>query len=156
MPEIPSPHLPTASPTFDRRSANRVELTSTGRAGWSDNVKPSPISVLLMRAGVPSHNALRETEIVAKRKNIGRTRAKARSEEVDVEKTGAITLTARQLEVRRQRWRALKQQFDRAHHAGMTSLKRRDYRSLRAAILHERHIIDELRVLIDEARAQIG
>jgi len=136
--------------------ASRVELTSTVRAGRPDNVKPSPISVLLMRAGARSHNALRETEIVAKRKNIRRTRAKARSEEVDVEKTSAITLTARQLEVRRQRWHALKEQFDHAHHVGMSSLKRRDYHSLRAAILHERRIIDELRALIDEAKSQIG
>src|SRR5262249_39621736 len=127
--------------------ASRVELTSTVRAGRPDNAKASPIRVLLMRAGARSLKVLGATEVGRKRKNIRRTRAKARSDEVDVEKTSAITLTARQLEVRRQRWRALKQQFDRAHHAGMTSLKRRDYRSLRTAILHERHIIDELRVL---------
>ena len=107
-----------------------------------------------MRSGVPSHNARRETEIVAKRKNIKRTRTKARRD--DGEGTIAITLTADQLQLRRQRWRALKTQFDDTHNAGMGSLKRRDYDGLRAAILHERSIIEEWRALIDEARAQVG
>jgi len=107
-----------------------------------------------MRSGVPSHNARRETEIVAKRKNIKRTRTKARRD--DGEGTIAIRLTTDELQLRRQRWRALKKQFDDTHHAGMGSLKRRDYDSLRAAILHERGIIDELRALIDEAKAQVG
>ena len=107
-----------------------------------------------MRSGVPSHNARRETQIVAKRQNIKRTPTKARRD--DVKRTIAIKLTAGQLQLRRQRWRALKKQFDDVHHAGMVSLKRRDYDSLRAAILHERRIIDEWRALIDEARAQVG
>ena len=91
---------------------------------------------------------------MAKRKNIKRTRTKARRD--DGEGTIAITLTTDQVQLRRQRWRALKRQFDDTHRAGMGSLKRRDYDSLRAAILQERRIIDELRVLIDEARAQVG
>jgi len=107
-----------------------------------------------MRSAVPSHNARRETEIVAKRQNIKRTRTKARRD--DVKRTIAIKLTAGQLQLRRQRWRALKKQFDDVHHAGMASLKRRDYDSLRAETLHERRIIDELRALIDEARALVG
>jgi len=47
---------------------------------------------------------------VAKSKNTKRTRAKARSG--DVERTIATTLNPHQLQLRRQRWRALKEQFD--------------------------------------------
>jgi len=107
-----------------------------------------------MRPGVSSQNALRETEIVAKRKNSKNTRAKTRSD--DVPSRLAITLTERQVQFRRQRWRALKKQFDQVHKAGMGALKRRDYDSLHSVILHERRIIDELRAVIDEARAQVG
>ena len=95
----------------------------------------------------------RETNIVAKRKDTRRTRTKARSN--DGQRTIATTLTNDQLHLRRQRWRALKQQFDHAHHAGMLSLKRRDYRSLSAAIVHERRIIDELAELINDTRAKV-
>jgi len=95
----------------------------------------------------------RETNVVAKRKDTRRTRTKARSN--DGQRTIATTLSKDQLHLRRQRWRALKQQFDHAHHAGMLSLKRRDYHSLHAAIVHERRIIDELAELINEAKAQV-
>ena len=95
-----------------------------------------------------------EREIVAKRNNASRTRAKARSD--DGEPTNATTLTTHQLRLRRQRWRALKKQFDAAHQVGISSLKRRDYDSLHAAMVRERRIIDELRVLIGEARMQVG
>jgi hypothetical protein len=46
--------------------------------------------------------------------------------------------------------------FDAAHEVGISSLKQRDYDRLHAAIVHERRIIDELRMLIEEARMQFG
>jgi hypothetical protein len=106
---------------------------------------------LLIQAA-PPRKILAGKEIVAKHKNARRTRTKARSD--GPERTTATTLTADQLHLRRQRWRALKQQFDDVHHAGMLSLKQRDYESLHAAILHERRIIDELQALIQEVRTR--
>jgi len=90
---------------------------------------------------------------VAKRKDTRRTRTKTKND--DGELTITATLTARQMHLRRQRWRALKKQFDQAHRAGMESLKQRDYESLDAAIVHERRVIDELRAIVEEARTQV-
>ena len=83
-----------------------------------------------------------------------RTRAKARSD--DVERTMARTLITSAVQLRRQRWRVLKKEFDGVHAAGIAAIKQRDFDHLHAAIIHERRIIDELQVLIEEARTQVG
>jgi len=85
-------------------------------------------------------------------KKASRTRAKTRSD--DVEPMTATTLIAGELRLRRLRSRALKKQFDYAHQLALSSLKRRDYDGLHAAIVHEQRIIEELRVLIEEAKMQ--
>ena len=108
----------------------------------------------LVDPGRPPQNACQKRERVAKHKRVGRTRAKARSD--DVERTMARTLITSAVQLRRQRWRVLKKQFDHAHHAGIAALKQRDFDRLQAAIIRERRIIDELQVLIEEARTQVG
>ena len=67
----------------------------------------------------------------------------------------AVTLTASQVHRQVQQWRTLKTRFDRVHRAGVAALKRKDYGRFGVAILQERRIIEQLRTLVDVARAQV-
>ena len=85
---------------------------------------------------------------MAKRKRIKRKRSNRPGAE---QQKATAALTSRHL----QRWRALKTRFDRAHRAGLDALRRGRYDGLHAAIMHERGVINELRVLIEEWKALV-